>query len=91
MPAGMKECPNCGTLQHAARRTCANGLCAHEWPKRKSRAVENEPEESTEPEFCAGVTTDGRVMLVWPRRQESVTLDPKEADVLCRALRGFAP
>lgn len=86
MPAGQKQCPKCRDWLHAARKECA---CGYAFPKRKSpkkpSALLREV-ESDEPEFAASLAIDGRLMLVWPRQAESVTLSVDEAALVLRAL-----
>lgn len=87
MPLGKKQCPKCETYIVAGRGKCD---CGHVF-KRKPRAAKKPSAslrniESDEPEFAAGLTLDGRLMLVWPRIAESITLTEDEAALVLRAL-----
>lgn len=88
---GMKQCPQCQQQQHAARRYCANMNCGYEWPKRKSPAKPSAAlPDSEAPAFAAALTSDGGVMLIWPRDEETVSLTDDEADIVRRVLAASA-
>lgn len=82
-----KQCPKCDKTIPAARSKCEH--CGHAFPPRKSPQKPSaalREIESDEPEFAAAITLDGRLMLVWPRQAESVTLSADEAGLVLRAL-----
>jgi hypothetical protein len=42
-------------------------------------------------DFAAGVTDDGRVFMIWPRRGEFSTLTKDESALLVKAIRAMLP
>lgn len=87
MPAGKKQCPGCNKLIWASRTTCECGQTFPRKPNPKP-SVSLREIESDEPSFAAAITLDGRLMLVWPRTAESITLTADEARLVLRAMLG---
>ena len=75
-----KICPKCSKK---IRRTASKCPCGHAFTAGKAkRKAKIEATATVEPEFACGPTTDGGLMLFWPRRNESYILTPGERDLL---------
>lgn len=85
---GKKACPKCQAHNRSGVAKCIG--CGYEWPR---RAPPNSAAKKVDdrPEFVAGLTPDGKLMLTWPRDEEFIVLSVAEANLVDRVLSARVP
>ena len=79
-----KSCPQCQQEIYIAAKVCP---CGHQFTKGKAKAKAKRKERANDlgapdPEFACGPTSDGGLMLFWPRRNESYLLTKAEREMV---------
>lgn len=81
-----KTCPKCQAELFRVAKACP---CGHQFSKGKTKAKRKEkPAElgAPDPDFACGPTSDGGLMLFWPKRNESYLLTKIERDLVSQVL-----
>lgn len=77
-----KTCPKCQAELFRVAKACP---CGHQFSKGKAKAKRKEkPAElvTPDPDFACGPTSDGGMMLFWPKKNESHMLTKVECDLV---------
>lgn len=83
-----KTCPKCQAELFRVAKVCP---CGHQFSKGKAKAKAKRKEKTVElvtpdPDFACGPTSDGGLMLFWPKRNESYLLTKIERDLVSQVL-----
>ena len=85
-----KKCPQCQQEIYLAAKACP---CGHQYTNGKAKAKakakrKEKPADlgAPDPDFACGPTSDGGLMLFWPKKNESYLLTKAERDVVSQVL-----
>ena len=83
-----KTCPGCS---QPIRRTASKCPCGHKFTAGKVKAKGKGKQKTVElvtpdPDFACGPTSDGGLMLFWPKKNESYLLTKIERDLVSQVL-----